>query len=173
MCGACMEARPPFDRVIAAAVFAEPLSGMIHAFKYGRATYLKSFLGRLLFDAVRTELDTCDIVTAVPLHCTRTLMRGYNQAALLAGEVARLGRKRLVTGVLRRLRPTRAQVGLPHDLRQINVRDAFAARDVDGKAVMVVDDVITTSSTAVQVSGALKRAGASRVVFAAVGRVCR
>lgn len=172
-CGACLCDSPPFDRMAGAAVFKEPLAGMIHAFKYHRATYLKTYLAGLVHDTVREELKQCDVITFVPLHWTRIVLRGYNQAALLAGELARRSGKRVDGRILKKTRGTPAQVGLMRRERERNVKDAFRARGVRGKAVMVVDDVITTGSTAFYVSKALKDAGAARVVFAAVGRVYR
>jgi len=171
MCGACMEARPPFDRVIAAAVFAEPLSGMIHAFKYADATYYKRFLARLLYDLVRDELAQCDMITFVPLHWSRMVARGYNQAALMAQGLSRMSRIPLRYGVLRKTRATPTQVGLSRSQRKRNLSDTFQARGVAGRAVLVVDDVVTTGHTALEVSRALKKAGARRVLFASAGRI--
>jgi len=73
-------------------------------------------------------------------------------------------------GVLRKTRNTPSQVGLERKDRERNLKSAFSARGVEGKSVMVVDDVITTGHTAQEVSKALKRAGASRVIFVSIAR---
>jgi ComF family protein len=170
VCLTCAGSTPPYDRLIAAARFDGPIRDMIHAFKYGRATYLKKYLGLILYEAVKDDVSRCEVVAAVPMHWTRTLLRGYNQAFLLAGEVSRLSGKRLGRGVLRKTRRTPAQVGLPPKERARNLKGAFAAGGVSGMSVCVVDDVITTGSTAHQVCRALKDAGATYVIFSGAAR---
>ncbi|HPP79833.1 MAG TPA: hypothetical protein PLQ43_02945 [Deltaproteobacteria bacterium] len=166
----CAEDPPPFDRLLVAACYEGDLRDMIHAFKYRRCTHLKGYLGSLLYEAVKDELKECDLVTAVPLHWSRVLARGYNQSMLLAREVSRRSGVRLAPGVLRRTRPTKAQVGLNPSERKKNLKGVFSARDVEGLSVCVVDDVVTTASTAYEVGLALRRAGASRVIFSGVAR---
>jgi competence protein ComFC len=147
------------------------LVDLIHAFKYGRATMLKGFLGSVLVEAVQ-EWDICaDLITCVPMHWTKVIERGYNQSALLAREVSIHHRLPLAFDVLRKTRITAAQAGLARRGRQQNVADAFVATAVQGKAVMVVDDVITTGSTASAVARAFKHAGAKAVYFVGLGRV--
>lgn len=156
---------------MSAALFDGPLKDMIHAFKYADATYFKRYLARMLYDTVRDELGRCDLVTFVPLHWSRMMTRGYNQAALMARELSRLARIPVGYGVLKKTRGTPTQVGLSRREREKNLSRAFLARGVAGKAVLVVDDVITTGHTAREVSRALKKAGACHVVFASAGRI--
>ena len=68
-------------------------------------------------------------------------------------------------------RKTPSQVGLSSTDRRGNLKGAFRACGVDGKSVVVVDDVITTGQTAWEVAGSLKRAGATQVIFVSVGRM--
>jgi len=147
------------------------LVDMVHAFKYGRATTLKRFLGWTMAEAVGQWDIHADIITFVPMHWTKVVERGYNQAALLAKEVGRHRGLPLSGDVLRKTRRTAAQAGLARKGRQRNMAGAFTANGIRGMSVMVVDDVITTASTAFEVAQACKKAGAAAVSFVGLGRV--
>lgn len=171
ICLGCQADPPSYDRLMSAALFEGPLKDMIHAFKYADATYFKAYLTRILYDLVKDELSRCDLVTFVPLHWSRVMTRGYNQAALVAQGLSRLSGIPVGYGALKKTKVTPTQVGLSRPQRGRNLSGAFHARGVSGRAVLVVDDVVTTGHTAREVSRALKRAGADRVVFASAGRI--
>jgi ComF family protein len=147
------------------------LVDMIHAFKYGRATTLKRFLGWSLAEAVAQWGIQADIITFVPMYWTKVVERGYNQAALLAKEVCGHQGLLLTGDVLRKTRMTAAQARLARKGRRKNVAGAFAATRMRDKSVMIIDDVITTASTAYETALACKKAGAARVAFVGLGRV--
>ncbi|HZT80030.1 MAG TPA: ComF family protein [Gemmataceae bacterium] len=112
-----------------------------------------------------------DVVVPVPLHWWRRWRRGYNQSEALArGLAGRLGlpcRPRW----LRRVRNTPRQTAQSPSARRANVRGAFrAGGDLSGKTVLLVDDVLTTGTTASEAARALLAAGAARVVMAALAR---
>ncbi len=167
----CQSSPPPFDRMVSAFIFKGPVKDIIHSFKYANATYHKHYLAQALFEMIKTEDPPCDLVTFVPLHWGRMIYRGYNQAALMAGQLARLMGCKMSYRALTKTRGTPPQVGLGKKERRKNVRGAFRASGVQGKAVLVVDDVVTTGQTAHEVSDALKKSGASYVFFASVGRI--
>jgi len=167
----CVSDPPPFDRMMSAYLFEGPVKDIIHSFKYADATYHKKYLARALFDIIKEEGLSCDLVTFVPLHWARMISRGYNQAALIAGELAGMLGIRLSYDALKKTRVTLPQVGLRKHERKKNIRGAFIASGVQDKAVMVVDDVVTTGQTAREVSSALKKSGASYVLFLSVGRI--
>ncbi|MEN6474443.1 MAG: double zinc ribbon domain-containing protein [Syntrophaceae bacterium] len=170
-CLACSQTRPPYDMLRGVYRFEGLLVDLIHAFKYGRATTLKRFLGWTLAEAVAQWGVHADIITFVPMHWTKVVERGYNQSALLAKEVCARRGVTLSGDVLRKTRRTAAQAGLARKGRQRNVAGAFAATGMRDKSVMVVDDVITTASTAYEVAVACKKAGAASVAFVGLGRV--
>ena len=108
------------------------------------------------------------MLVPVPLTRWRLLSRRFNQAAILAQELARQTGLGLDPQLLRRTRFTKTQVGLTHDQRRRNVAGAFSVprnrrASLEGRNVLLVDDVITTGATAEACARALKRAGASRV----------
>ena len=101
----------------------------------------------------------------VPLSAARLRERGYNQSMEIARTVVRTVGPKLQPWLCERSRDTLAQVDLPASDRVRNVRGAFRCpRPLDGIVVAVVDDVMTTGATLDEIAGALKRAGASRVV---------
>ena len=120
-----------------------------------------------------------DALTPVPLHWRRQWQRGFNQSESLAREIARRCGIPLVK-VLRRVRPTETQAGLSNADRRRNVVAAFRCRgrasrggQVQGKRILLIDDVMTTGSTAAACALALKGAGAARVALLTVARVDR
>ena len=171
VCLRCLTSPPPFDRMMSAFIFEGPIKDIIHTFKYADATYYKKYLAQVMFDMLKEQDQLCDVVTFVPLHWTRMISRGYNQAALIARELAGMLGLTVSYSALRKTRGTPPQVGLRKQERTTNIRGAFLASGVQGKAVLVVDDVVTTGQTAREVSKALKKTGASYVLFASVGRI--
>jgi ComF family protein len=112
----------------------------------------------------------------VPLHNRRFLARRYNQSAELARAIANRAGLPFEPGALRRVKPTRQQVGLTANERKLNVRGAFRVPPereiaVSGRTVLLVDDVYTTGATIIAATKALMRAGASEVNVLTFSRV--
>lgn len=111
----------------------------------------------------------------VPLHWRRQWHRGFNQSELLARAIARRSGIPAVNA-LRRVRATETQAGLSNTRRRANVRAVFRPQrgaGLQGKRVLLIDDVMTTGSTAAACALTLKRAGAKKVVLLTVARVDR
>lgn len=165
VCGACQQRAPAFDRVVAAYRYAPPLDRLIQGGKYnGRLDWLEVLAREL---AVRVESATdgrVDAVVPVPLHRLRLRERGYNQSLELARPVSKRLRLPVITGGVRRARPTVPQTGLSRTLREKNVRRAFEiTRGFDGRRIAIVDDVMTSGATIEALARALRRAGATHV----------
>jgi len=131
-------------------------------------------LGELLAAALPRD-ERIDAVVPVPLHWRRRWARGFNQSELLARGIARRCGVPMVR-VLHRTRPTATQTGLSNTGRRHNVAGAFQVRrpqSVAGKRILLVDDVMTTGSTAAACARALRRAGAGRIVVLTVARADR
>jgi ComF family protein len=120
---------------------------------------------------VRLRDAKADAVVPVPLHWSRRLERGYNQSVVLARAVAARLNLPCRLGWLRRVRPTPRQAFLDPEERRANLRDAFrAGRAVKNRSILLIDDVLTTGTTANEASRALRKAGAVRVVVATAAR---
>jgi len=142
----------PFEQVLRLGVFGGPLRGLIHRMKYHRQwTVAEKLAGRLLrHGLVEMLLKDQVVIAPVPLYGWRQVGRGYNQAEVLAAELARQTGRPMVRP-LARVRPTETQTKM-HTQRQRaqNVRGAFALVDekaIRGRAVVLVDDVMTTGAT--------------------------
>lgn len=134
------------------------------------ATPLGDYLSRAL------PLDEpFDAVVPAPLHWRRRFARGFNQAALIAKQVA-MRRGIPMLHALRRVRATRSQTGLTNAKRRQNVAGAFRVRKrhpVTGLRILLIDDVMTTGATGSACASVLKRAGARSVTLLTVARVDR
>lgn len=150
---------------------------------HGRESWgrrLGALLASLWDSPAVAESDRPAIVVPVPLHPARERERGFNQAEILCRSflaalrcAQRQHLPQLETGCLRRLRATQTQSGLSFEKRLENVRGAFGVEAGDrlrGRAVLLVDDVMTTGATASACAGVLKRAQAARVVVFTVAR---
>lgn len=118
------------------------------------------------------------LVAPVPLHWVRLFRRRYNQAALLSAEVARLAGLEHCPDLLRRLRNTGSQEGRSRDERFTNLVDAFAlhpkrASRVDGRHILIVDDVMTSGATFAAAAEACLANGAMRISVLALARVAK
>jgi ComF family protein len=150
------------------------LPALIRRHKYG----LDQSAGRALADYLGDELPVSagdyDVVIPVPLHWRRLWWRGFNQAALLAGEVARRLDLPLDTTAMSRMRFTMPQTSRHHDERIKNVRRAFAVANperVRNRRVLIVDDVMTTGATVDECARVLLAAGAACVDVFTLARV--
>jgi ComF family protein len=148
--------------------------GILHT-KTSAGEPLAEMLGRVLADRRGTELLAAgvEVVVPVPLHWVRRWSRGYNQADAIGREFAAGIGLPHDARVLRRVNPTPQQAQPSATARRENVRGAFRANPgarVAGRAVLLVDDVMTTGSTAAEAARVLREAGASRVVVAVLAR---
>ena len=169
VCGACLAHPPPFTATLAAHAYAFPVDRLLQALKYGGQIALGEWAGETLAARVRREAPDParagepPLLVPLPLAPARQRQRGFNQAQLVAHALARELALPLAAALLR----TRAgppQAALPWQARLGNVRGAFAARGrLDGLAVVLVDDVMTTGATLAAAAAAALAAGARRV----------
>jgi ComF family protein len=164
VCGRCIASPPRFDATRAALVFRFPADVIVHALKYRGELALARFCAQLLC-ATQAREDRIDALVPVPLSAERTRSRGYNQAMEIARQLARMLDVRLAPELCERIRDTPEQMRLPFVERARNVRGAFRCTAISAPAtVAVLDDVMTTGATLDEIAGALKQAGATRVV---------
>jgi ComF family protein len=173
-CALCRNGLRGFDAVYCFGAYEGVLRKLIHLFKYSGVRPLARPLADLLMNALPRD-QRFDALVPVPLHWRRRWARGFNQSELLARMVAKRTGIPMV-GALRRTKATAAQAGLSNTRRRQNVTAAFTCRRQDrvgGKHILLIDDVMTTGSTAAACALALKRAGAAKVALLTVARVDR
>jgi ComF family protein len=180
LCGRCLAQAPPFHMARAALVYDRSAVDIIHCYKYRGKTRLAAPLATLLWRTFDRCWDgrTVDLVLPVPLHRRRLRRRGFNQSDLLLRAWRRHAYASAVppirTGVLERTRTAAPQAGLSRRERESNIRGVFAVRhpeQVDGRHILLVDDVITTGATAGECARVLLASGAARVDVLALARV--
>lgn len=172
-CGACQKRPPAFERSIALYRFAPPVDHFVREFKFHRQLGLARLLGEHLAERLANE-PRPDRIIPIPLHHARLRERGYNQALEIARPVARAVDVPIDFHSLQRVRATLPQTGLAIAARRKNVRDAFRLRDsnsVRGQHLALMDDVMTTGSTAQAAAQCLRAGGADRVEIWVVARV--
>ncbi len=151
--------------LLVAGEYAPPLSTAITRFKYQGRPELSRCLASLVLPALeRLRLPRDAVLVPVPLHPQRLATRGYNQAALLAQELARISRFGCDPRLLRRARETERQVGKSRAARLTNASGAFELRRKPRAAnIVLVDDVVTTGSTVRACAQALNQGGVALV----------
>lgn len=171
-CSSCRKRPPSHDRLLALWVFRSPIDSVIHGLKFERLEFLGQALATEMACHLRRAGIEADLVTWVPLHWRRKLVRGYNQAECIARPLARaldLPARRL----LRKTRATPAQASLGLRARTSNLGDSMTAHrsaKVDGLRLLVIDDVATTGSTLRAAAGALREAGAAEITALVAAR---
>ena len=175
-CAACLTRPYAFARARAACVYDEASRGLILRFKHGDHQPFAPLFARWVARSAAPLLDEADAVVPVPLHRFRLLSRRFNQAAEIARPLARNVGLDYLPDALVRTTHTTTQGGKSARGRRLNVKKAFAVseagrRQVRGRRILLVDDVLTTGATAEACARALIEAGARAVDLAVVARV--
>ena len=170
VCGECVSHPPAFSRTGVAASYRFPVDSAILRLKYASDLSIAEPLAALLAEQVAPE-PAPDLLVPMPMAQSRLRERGFNHALEIARALSARLNLRLATDVCRRTRHTAPQAALPWDERRRNIRGAFTCdRDLTGKRVAVVDDVLTTGATLDELARILLRAGAAEVVGWVVAR---
>jgi len=178
LCGECLVTRRPFAVARAVGLYEDTLLTAIHLFKYRGRIGIGKVLGGIMADFAGGiwDMKVFSVIMPVPLHRKRLRERGFNQAVILAGKIAKRFALPLDFLTLRREVFTKPQVGLGHKERSVNVRGAFTVRKPErttGKRILLVDDVYTTGSTLAECARTLLNAGADSVAILTLARAFR
>lgn len=172
-CGRCLAEPPALDRIRAAVAYDDLPRSIALKLKYGRKVALARTMARYMMP-LRGDWPEDAVVVPVPLHRWRLWGRGFNQSALVASELARMWKLRADATALRRIKRTQPLKGLNHLQRRKAVSGAFkASSNVGGRTIILIDDVLTSGSTAEACARALRRAGAGQVDLICWARVVR
>jgi len=176
LCGACLTDAPHFASARAAMLYDEFSRQLVLGFKHGDRIHAAKALAVWMHRAGGDFLAQADALVPVPLHRWRLFSRRYNQSALLATRIGELAGKPVWTDALRRIRATPSQGHRKRKERQENVRGAFDISprhraSVEGKTIVLVDDVLTTGATVEECSRVLLKSGAKQVHVLTLSRV--
>lgn len=194
-CVLCCRIAPPYAKAAAYGSYEGGLRELIHLLKYAGIRPAANVLGRMLAEtmtalhpAISAVAEVAPAASAgrmiavipVPLHRSKRRERGFNQAELIARAALKSHALPQVfslhADVLERQRETDSQIGLTAHQRRENLRGAFSvarSEPISGRDVLLVDDVLTTGSTAAECARVLLRAGAARVWVATVARTLK
>ena len=173
LCAACLARKPRIERTRAAVAYDDVTRGLVLRLKYGRKVGFAKTMAHYMTPLLQDRGDAS--LVPVPLHRRRLWQRGFNQSGLIARELSRRTGLR-VEHLLVRTKRTPPLQGMTRRQRRKAVAGAFAvapAANLRGRTVVLVDDVLTTGSTADGCARALLRAGAERVEFVSWARVLR
>ena len=174
LCRLCAAGATAFDAAWSCGAYDGTLRQLIHLYKYGRMMPLARVFGRAMSRAYPRD-QLFDFLVPVPVHWRRRFTRGFDQSLLLALELSRHTAIPVLCA-LRRTRHTGAQAGLTRRQRRDNVRGCFAVprpEAVQGRRLLLIDDVLTTGATVNAAAAALKRHGAAGVGVFTLARADR
>ncbi|MES2120608.1 MAG: ComF family protein [Pseudomonadota bacterium] len=173
-CGACLARPPRIARTRSAVAYGDLSRSLAIRLKYGRKVAVARTMARYMAPLVARSDQA--VLVPVPLHRSRLWNRGFNQSALVARELSQRLGIAMEPMALKRTKRTPALKGMSMLQRRKTVAGAFRVADrkaVEGRTVILVDDVLTTGSTAEACARTLKRAGAARVELISWARVVR
>jgi len=174
-CTDCIKQAPPIDSALAALDYAYPWSGLISRYKFGDHPGWAAFFAEILLQVPEVsqafaDLQSADLILPMPLSAKRLQTRGFNQAWELAHALSRQSGSKASTvpDMLLRVKNTRPQTELLRQERLANVKDAFLVdplrvSELNGKRVILVDDVMTSGASLFTASMALRTAGAAHI----------
>ncbi|HHJ16564.1 MAG TPA: ComF family protein [Gammaproteobacteria bacterium] len=170
-CAQCQKRPPQLDHCAAVFAYRPPVDHWIQAMKFNQDLTAARLLGELLAETATPDATAMPVsILPVPLHRRRLAQRGYNQAREISRPLLERGMA-LAEGRFVRRRATRAQSDLPARLRRTNIRGAFSvAGQLEGRCILLIDDVMTTGATLNELARVLKRAGAARVEARVIAR---
>ena len=174
LCGACIAQQPRIQRTRSAVAYDDLSRSIALRLKYGRKVALARTMARYMAPLIPEAEEA--ILVPVPLHRTRLWQRGFNQAALVASELAKATGCRSDPHLIRRVKRTPALKGMSLNQRRTLVAGAFKVNpsaELAGRTVVLIDDVLTTGSTANACAKALQKAGAGRVELVSWARVIK
>lgn len=142
------------ERVYYSLLYNRYIRDLIKDFKFNRKSYLYKPFGEIMIGTIiKQEISNIDLIIYIPSHRRKEAIRGYNQSRLLAQFISKSLNIPISHNNLVKIKHTREQSGLARYERQINLKDAFKLKDrkeVYGKRILLIDDIITTGSTMIE-----------------------
>lgn len=167
---------PPYKQARAAFAYKGSGAALIKRMKFGDRPELAGLLAKLIWQTIPEAIPRHALLVPVLLHRRRLIWRRFNQAAEMCRRLAALSGNSMALQAVARIRPTRRQIGLSRAGRKRNLRGALAVPDrqkhkLKGRAVVIVDDVLTTGATVEAMARILRQAGAGPIYVVTAARV--
>jgi competence protein ComFC len=173
-CPECENTNLKLEKSFFVSDYKAPIKNLIHQFKYKKHMCLATPLGHLLIKLLSKEIICeIDVIVPVPLHWKKKQKRGFNQSKLMAKKICKKLSLPISVNNLHRVKNTLSQTQLSRQQRQKNVYGAFKVKNPEKftkKNILLVDDVLTTGTTASECAKSLKNAGANKVFLIALAR---
>lgn len=172
-CLGCRKDRPKYDYARCLFKYDESSKKLIHNLKYYDKTILAKPIAQMLVSRYRDEIEMADLIMPVPMNKLKRIKRLYNHSQIIAENVGSILRKKVRSDILIKIKHTKPQTGLNKSQRMRNLVGAFKvqnASSIKDKRILLVDDVITTSSTASLCARLLKKSGAKEVIMLCIAR---
>ncbi|MFN4196757.1 MAG: ComF family protein [Caldimicrobium sp.] len=167
-CSFCEKQKLPYDKVFIGFLYKDPIKKLLYKAKFSDEFSIAYHLGKLLRKVCSINLDEYDLISPIPLSIKRQRQRGYNQSLLILWGY--VGIKKFPQS-LTRVKHTKPQSFLDSKERWENIKDAFqCTENLNGKRVLLLDDVMTTGATLIEASSILKKAGAKEVHLLVLAR---
>lgn len=171
LCGDCLKKRPAYERLYTCYIYEEPLKGLIRAFKFHNARYLKRAFVLMAQEVLPNDvIAACDVFVPVPQSRAHFRERGYNQAAVLAKAMGKTMGKPVNTGLLVRKKNTQMSKMTKEERQKAVKKEYGFVGTLHGETVLLIDDVVTTGGTIRACAEQLKKAGAGTIYVFAVAR---
>ncbi len=171
-CAACLLKRPAYDKVVTIFRYNEIIGKAIGDLKYNDQTFLAQKLAKLLGEKAKSEIADCDLICAVPLHLKKLRERKFNQAILIGKY---LSKKKFIPDLLWRVADTASQVSLRKEQREKNLKRAFLVnkkyrKELFGKKILLLDDVMTTGATLENCAKALRKCSVEKITILTIAK---
>lgn len=166
-CNNCKTYKRNFDKVVSVSKYDKTAKHLVHKLKYGKVEYIAESIVPFLVDLFnQTKFENIDVITCVPISKERLKDRGFNQAQILAEKLSNKINIIFDGNIIKRIVNTESQTHLTKIERANNLSKAFEVcdnKDLKGKNILIVDDVITTGATMNEIAKLLKNKGANKV----------
>jgi ComF family protein len=178
ICGPCARKKPLVAKARAAIYYNEASKPLILRFKHGDALHIAPLFAEWLYQAGHELFQQAEYLAPIPLHWSRLIYRGYNQAALLSQKLSKKVKISHLPDLLERKRRTPSQGNLTPKEREKNVFNAFKLNKkykqlIHNKHILLIDDVLTSGATARACAMVLKKSGAKQVDILTLARVIK
>lgn len=173
ICASCIKKLPKFDKAYSLLHYNDKSKYLIFNFKYHDDISYNPIFANLLVSRYRQEIEDSDLVVPIPMHKYKRLWRMYNHSQILAEEIAHLLEIEINSNILLKVRNTRPQTALSKEIRAKNLVGSIDVRNgkkVRNRKILLIDDVMTTGSTANICASKLKKAGAKEVKVLCIAR---